>query len=380
MKTVKKLLALLVMAMVMTGIAFAGGGKDSRVDELDAAVRDTSNYLNNVIPARSKIVILNIQSDSPALADYIIDELISNAVNDKVFSVVDRHQLDAIRAEQNFQWSGEVADSQALAIGQFFGAQTIVSGAISRLGNGYRLRIRALEVQTALVQGQYNRNINSSPLVADIVASNPSAVTAGARSATAAHTPAATPPVATVHTYRIGDTGPAGGIIFYDKGNNSGGWRYLEAAPTEAEFQAPWSTRLNSVLNMVRETQNIIGSGKQNTQLIVVLLRRTGGEWNSAGIKVAELEINGFSDWFLPSSGELDLMYGNLKGRNIGDFSNGWYWSSTEYRQGPDLGWGVFIQNFSNGDVSVARIGIMSDDRTGNRYVRPIRQVAGAGR
>ncbi|MEJ2663418.1 MAG: InlB B-repeat-containing protein [Spirochaetia bacterium] len=28
-------------------------------------------------------------------------------------------------------------------------------------------------------------------------------------------------------------TGPAGGLIFYDKGNYDNGWRYLEAAPTD---------------------------------------------------------------------------------------------------------------------------------------------------
>ncbi|MDR2448029.1 MAG: hypothetical protein LBD58_12205 [Treponema sp.] len=27
--------------------------------------------------------------------------------------------------------------------------------------------------------------------------------------------------------YKIGDTGPAGGIIFFDKGNNPDGWRFL---------------------------------------------------------------------------------------------------------------------------------------------------------
>jgi hypothetical protein len=45
---------------------------------------------------------------------------------------------------------------------------------------------------------------------------------------------------AELRAYKIGDTGPAGGFIFYDKGYNSGGWRYLEAAPVEAEFQTVW--------------------------------------------------------------------------------------------------------------------------------------------
>jgi len=376
MKRFKKILTLFIMAAAITGIAFAGGGKDSRVDELDAAVRDTSNYLNSVIPARSKIVILNIQSDSPALSDYIIDELISNAVNDKMFSVVDRQQLDAIRAEQNFQWSGEVADSQALAIGQFFGAQTIISGAIGRLGNGYRLRIRALEVQTALVQGQFNRNINSSVLIADIVASSPVAVTSGARSAAASHTahtttaaaahaPAAatTATQAAVHTYRIGDTGPAGGIIFYDKRNNSGGWRYLEAAPVEAEFQAPRSTRSTNVENL----QSSIGSGRRNTLLIADAYSKAAGEWDTAAQKCDELIFGGFDDWFLPSKDELDQMYGQLKRRNLGDFKDDYYWSST---------YDGNIQNFRNGGNASIGWG-NSYNWTSRLYVRPIRQVPG---
>ncbi|MCL2802312.1 MAG: CsgG/HfaB family protein, partial [Treponema sp.] len=100
-------------------------------DDLDMAIRDASDYLNENLTAGSRIVILNIQSDYAALSDYIIDELISNAVNDRIFTVVDRAQLELIRQEQNFQWSGEVDDRTALEVGRFLGAQTIVSGAIS---------------------------------------------------------------------------------------------------------------------------------------------------------------------------------------------------------------------------------------------------------
>ena len=36
--------------------------------------------------------------------------------------------------------------------------------------------------------------------------------------------------------YVIGGPGPAGGLIFYDKGFSSDGWRYLEAAPAGSDF------------------------------------------------------------------------------------------------------------------------------------------------
>jgi hypothetical protein len=154
-----------------SGRPSAPAAKTATVDELDISIRDASDYLNEKIPKGSKIVILNIQSNSSDLSDYIIDELIANAVNDGFYTVVDRQQLDAIRAEQKFQLSGAVDDKDALVIGKLFGAKTIVSGAVSRLGaTGYRIRIRALEVQTAEVQGQFNRNIAASTTINSLMA------------------------------------------------------------------------------------------------------------------------------------------------------------------------------------------------------------------
>jgi len=165
----------------------SGGARVSSFsgDELDIAIRDASDYLNENLPEGSTIVILNIESDSTSLSDYIIEELIANAVNDKIFTVVDRQQLDAIRAEQNFQFSGEVDDNLALEIGRFFGAQTIVSGSLRPLGARYRLTIRALGVQTAQVQGQYNRNITAVDTIRELLKDNrPAPATAAAAAAT----------------------------------------------------------------------------------------------------------------------------------------------------------------------------------------------------
>ena len=156
-------LSLMVFIFVLSVILLFGCATlQTGTDDLDIAIRDASDYLNDNIPAGSKIVILNIQSDYNNLSEYIIDELIANAVNDRIFTVVDRAQLESIRTELNFQLSGEVSDDSALTIGRFLGAQTIVSGAISEMGDRHRLRIRALNVETAQVQGQYNRNINTS--------------------------------------------------------------------------------------------------------------------------------------------------------------------------------------------------------------------------
>jgi TolB-like protein len=137
--------------------------------DLDTAIREASNYLNDNVPLGSMIVILNIQSVSEALSDYVIDGLIANAVNDRVFTAVDRQQLDLIRAEHNFQMSGSVDDKNAVSIGKFIGAQTIVSGRVRKLGDYYRMTIRALDVETAQVQGQYNRNNITGKTITDLM-------------------------------------------------------------------------------------------------------------------------------------------------------------------------------------------------------------------
>ncbi|NCC64554.1 MAG: hypothetical protein EOM15_07850, partial [Spirochaetia bacterium] len=61
--------------------------------------------------------------------------------------------------------------------------------------------------------------------------------------------------------YSIGDRGPASGIVFYDKGEYSDGWRYLEVAPVEVERPLQWGT----YDTFVEATQSHKGSGLENT-------------------------------------------------------------------------------------------------------------------
>jgi hypothetical protein len=195
-------------------------------DELDTAIRETSDYLNKQLAKGNKLMILNVQSDYPALSEYIIDELIANTVNDRTFSVVDRQQLNTIRAELDFQMSGEVDDATAQSLGRMAGAQIIISGAVSKIGDLYRLRVRALSVQSAQIEGQFNRNIPNGPTVTALVNSKATgyggtaaASGAGSRTPTPAPTPAPAVPVPPpTPTYKIGDRGPAGGAYLLRQG------------------------------------------------------------------------------------------------------------------------------------------------------------------
>ncbi|MDR0320709.1 MAG: DUF1566 domain-containing protein [Treponema sp.] len=356
-------------------------------DDLDIAIRDTSDYLNDNIPKGNKIVILNIQSDYANLSDYIIDELIANAVNDKVFSVVDRAQLETLRMELNFQLSGEVSDDSALSIGRFLGAQTIVSGTISEIGDRYRMRIRALNVETAQVQGQYNRNIAVSKTMTALMrggrSQNASYGTANARDSrtsvnasgqTSASGTAQTRTTPTRTVYRIGDTGPAGGLVFYDKGNNIGGWRYMEAAPVDlgpSPFIAgsPPDSLPRNLKELWDRTEGEggrgIGKGKYNSEYLMEIAQARGG-FNWAVRLCDNYELNGFDDWFLPSRDELNFVYGNLYLQGLGNFRQEQYWSSSTWTDtwGSYRAWYI---NFNDGQHD-------NPNPNQQRRCRPVRQ------
>jgi len=126
---------------------------------IDTALKQSSAYLNGRLQKGTKVVVLNFTSDWPKLSDYIIEELIGYIVNDGTLTVVDRANLETVRKELNFQLSGEVNDKTAQQIGKMLGAQTIVSGGITAIGSTYRLRVRAISVQTAEVLGMQNVDV-----------------------------------------------------------------------------------------------------------------------------------------------------------------------------------------------------------------------------
>jgi len=151
-------------------------------DELDATIREASDELNIDVPAGNFIGIINIQSSSVVLSEYIIDELIRNAVRDRNFTVVDRQRLDQIRQEHNFQLSGEVDDNLAVDIGRIIGLQTIVTGSVTPLGSRYRITVRALDVQTGAIQAQFNKNIAAGETIVALMQSGGGTTTASAPS------------------------------------------------------------------------------------------------------------------------------------------------------------------------------------------------------
>jgi uncharacterized repeat protein (TIGR02543 family) len=151
----------------------------------------------------------------------------------------------------------------------------------------------------------------------------------------------------TLPTYSIRATGPAGGLIFYDKGSYSGtpSWRYLEAAPASTEWGSNvWGGYGTSVTGA---DGTAIGTGNQNTIDIVTQFGDSEpyeGKTDYAAKLCSDLVYGGYSDWFLPSKNELNLMYTNLKAAGVGGFADIYYWSSSE-----DYAYHAWTQYFNYG-------------------------------
>ena len=158
--------------------------------------------------------------------------------------------------------------------------------------------------------------------------------------------------------YALRDIGPAGGYIFYDKGNYlkadfiivkaSGNgtvpitptysdWRYLEAASSDSP-SAEWGCDGTLIPGA---DGTAVGTGEQNT----IDIEAGCTTPDTAADICANLSLGGYTDWFLPSKDELNLMYENLKVSGVGGFAGYYYWSSSEY--GAHYAW---YQNFYNGN------------------------------
>jgi hypothetical protein len=141
---------------------------------------------------------------------------------------------------------------------------------------------------------------------------------------------------AVTKTYAIGDTGPAGGIVFYDKGSYSDdtlgtSWRYLECAPADLGTEIPWGPNDTTTVS----TGSGVGTGASNTSAIIAAYGAAAiSDINCAAKACADYSRNGYSDWFLPSKEELDQLYNNMVLQGLGSFvttSGSFYWSSSQY-------------------------------------------------
>jgi len=138
-------------------------------------------------------------------------------------------------------------------------------------------------------------------------------------------------------TYTIGQEGPAGGKVFYDKGSYTEGWRYMEVATTDNDTLAQWGC---DAVSITGTHSAAIGRGLTNSGKIKAFFNAMPGYYtnpatcsttaNGTVAANTALYLNNNFQWFLPSKEELLLIYQNLTANSQGTMAPAFYWTSTE--------------------------------------------------
>ena len=151
----------------------------------------------------------------------------------------------------------------------------------------------------------------------------------------------------------VGDTGPGGGVVFYDAGSVQPWGRYLEAAPAgwSGTSEDPDTYWCDEDIDIAKANSGIIGVGRNNTLQIRAVC--SSGAANLANAYAG----GGKTDWFLPSKDELNELY---KQREIvggfvlrpGTDRYPYYYSSSQHSS--DSAWYQHFDGFAQYDAPKA--------------------------
>jgi tetratricopeptide (TPR) repeat protein len=136
-------IVILAAAVLLASCATTGGG--SAGISLDEAIQQSAEEISAKLPAKSRVLIAAFDSPNTGLSNYIMEELTGSLIG-KNIEVADRRSLEYLL---NFQMSAELSDESAQSTGKFLGAQLVISGALTDIGEAYRFRISAIQVETA---------------------------------------------------------------------------------------------------------------------------------------------------------------------------------------------------------------------------------------
>lgn len=221
-------------------------------------------------------------------ADAITELFIAEIVSTGKVNVVDRANFDKVVKEMKFQASDWSNKEKTVALGTAINANLVVRGQIIKLGSKMYLSSTIVDLKTAVVLSSSKKQFDSIDNIFDLL-------------------PTYTKDIVDViyvpimaelkKILKIGDIGPGGGIVFYIEGT-----RALEVSANLGSHT--WYNALDVAKNY------------------------KGG---------------GFSDWYLPTREELNLIYKNLMKTGILNDTT-WYWSSSQI---DDIG--AWYQSFFDG-------------------------------
>ena len=158
----KKLLLLLTIG---TLLVFSLSAQNLAYDDfIEKAVWDFSYELGT----KTKVTIMNFDSDSEFLANRVISDLESE-LSSSGCVVLNRSNMDSIIEELKFQTSGMVDDYSAVSIGHMLGAEKIIVGSAKNQVSNLRVELKLIDLETTLVSYQKSYDLEYDTYLRNII-------------------------------------------------------------------------------------------------------------------------------------------------------------------------------------------------------------------
>jgi len=230
-------------------------------------------------------------------AAMITDVFFVRLGNTRKVDLVNRTIVQRVIREHNFQLEDWSNKEKTAELGKALNADWIVQGDIRTMNNGILIIVQFYNIKTFKFEGGTDLRLANADEAYEKM--NP-LVDSLLQTITASPPPAP--------AYKIGDRGPGGGIIFFAENDV-----YMECS---------------------------MDIGTYN--------------WDQAVSTAKNYKGGGFTDWHLPTIGELDLMYKNLAQKRLGGFGGNEYWSSSQISK--NKAWARYFDDFRHYEKNKSRI------------------------
>lgn len=131
----------------------------------EAIINGSAEICKKIDGNINTVVVVDVQSDSESLSDYIYSELNYNFVcNLKKTAVAERNEftLSLIKKEFEYQNSGEVSDVTIQSVGNSLGADCVVLGKIEDSSSGWKFTLKAVQVETKKILSVWSGTISKN--------------------------------------------------------------------------------------------------------------------------------------------------------------------------------------------------------------------------
>jgi len=128
--------------------------KETLTKLFDMAINQLIDYSSLNIEKGTPTSLIPIISQDASMnldAEYFTDYFNISLLRNKTFLVVERKDMQKILDELQLQLSGLINDESAVKIGEFLGAQLLITGKIYKNKNNYEIFIKLLRVKTSEV-------------------------------------------------------------------------------------------------------------------------------------------------------------------------------------------------------------------------------------